>query len=216
MIESFRKGIDIHRMTAAEINNTALDGVTPKMRSAAKAINFGIIYGMGVRQLAQNTGMSQQEASGFYREYFSDFPKIRGYIDETKKFVHAHGFVATLYGRKRFFDLEAIKGSRFLEAEMERMAVNAVIQGTDADIMKRAMIAVDAKVSHGDAYPVLQIHDEMIYEVPQKMVREVAVEIKCIMEGVAALNVPLTVEIKTGKKWGELKPFDYTRPHTLQ
>ncbi|MEK9175595.1 MAG: DNA polymerase I [Patescibacteria group bacterium] len=205
MINAFKNGIDIHLLTAAEINNIALDKVTQKMRSAAKAINFGIIYGMGIRQLAQNTGMTQDEASKFYKEYFDDFPKIRGYIDEVKKFVHKNGFVSTLYGRRRFFDLQNTQGNRFLEAEMERMAVNAIIQGTDSDIMKQAMIAVYNKFDSQTVRPLLQIHDEMIYEISDNVVNGVIFQIKRIMENISIIEAPLSVEVKIGKRWSELK-----------
>ena len=135
---------------------------------------------------------------------FDDFPKIRGYMDETKKFVHKNGFVETIYGRKRFFDLKNIQGSRFLEAEMERMALNAIIQGTDADIMKKAMIAVHEQCDPQIVRPLLQIHDEMIYEIPDNLVNSSIRKIKNIMDNIATIKVPLGVEVKTGKQWGEL------------
>lgn len=204
MIEAFRKGLDIHALTASEINNVALSGVTPAMRMRAKTINFGIVYGMGVRQLAQSTGMTQQEATKFYEEYFHDFPKIQGYKESIKRSVRTSGFVETLFGRKRFFDLSKIIGDHFLESEMERMAVNAIIQGTDADIMKRAMIAIDREILRENAQPILQIHDEMIYEIPKEKAKDIVPKIQKIMESVAKLAVPLKVDTKVGERWGSM------------
>ena len=207
MIAAFIRGVDIHRLTAAEINNTTLDAVTAAMRSAAKSINFGIVFGMGVRQLAASTGMNPKDAQRFYDEYFNDFPRIRAYIKQTHRAARNNGYVETIYGRKRFFDISSIKGNKFLEAEMERMAINAIIQGTDADIMKRAMVRIHETCDHEIARPLLQIHDEMIYEIRDDMISETVLKIREIMESSGALLVPLTVEVAVGKRWGELKPF---------
>ena len=215
MIEAFKKGIDIHKFTAANINNISMDKVTPKMRSRAKTINFGIVYGMGVRQLAQSTGMNLAEAQEFYKKYFDDFPEIRGYMEKIKKDVRRVGYAETLLGRKRFFDPEAIRGDKFLESQMDRMAVNAVIQGTDADIVKSAMIKVHktmdlpaGKAGSQKIRPILQIHDELLYEIADDIIKEVAPQIRHIMENVYKLAVPLSVDIKIGKRWGSLKKYD--------
>lgn len=207
MIEAFQRGVDIHRLTAAEINNVSLDAVTPAMRGAAKAINFGIVFGMGVRQLAASTGMTIADAQRFYNEYFDDFPRIRAYITKVHRDVRARGFVTTMYGRKRFFDVAAIGNIRFLEAEMERMAVNAVVQGTDADIMKRAMARVHEACDRDIVQPLLQIHDEMIYEIHDDAVAAMIPKIREIMELSGALRVPLTVGVSIGKRWGEMREF---------
>jgi len=207
MIEAFKRGLDIHAMVAAEINNVSLDKVTSQMRSRAKTINFGIVFGMGVRKLAQGTGMSQIEAQKFYDEYFSDFPKIKSYIDKIKKEAKENGYVTTLMGRKRFFDLEKTKYDRFLESEMERMAFNAVIQGTDADIVKMAMAEISKKFKSSESRPILQIHDELLYEIPDDIIKRRVWEMKMVMEGVVKFPIPLTVEIRFGKNWGELKKF---------
>ena len=207
MIAAFKQGVDIHRLTAAEINNVPLDAVTSSMRSAAKAINFGIVFGMGVRQLSASTGMDPKAAQRFYDEYFRDFPRIRTYIEQVRRAVHKDGFVETMYGRKRFFDIAAIKGNRFLEAEMERMAVNAIVQGTDADIIRRAMVRIHKACDHGSVRPLLQIHDEMIYEIRDNMANEIIPKIREMMELSGGLRVPLTVGVSVGKRWGELKPW---------
>lgn len=207
MIEAFRRGVDIHRLTAAEINNVKLGAVTPAMRGAAKTINFGIVFGMGVRQLAASTGMAIADAQRFYQEYFSDFPRVRAYIERAHRDVHEKGYTTTLYGRKRFFDIEAIKGNRFLEAETERMAVNAIVQGTDADIMKRAMVRIHEACDHDVARPLLQIHDEMVYEIRDDAVTVMVPKIRKIMESSGSLRVPLTVGVSVGKRWGEMRQF---------
>ncbi|MBI2023280.1 DNA polymerase I [Candidatus Giovannonibacteria bacterium] len=211
MIQAFKTGTDIHALTASLINNVPLEKVTSRMRSAAKTINFGIIYGMGVRQLAQNTGMTQEEAKKFYEKYFHDFPRIRAYMDGIKTSAKEKGYVETLFGRKRFFDLRrmnnAVPAGRrgFWEAEMERMAVNAVIQGTDADIVKKAMIDVNSTFYNMEIYPLLQIHDELVYEIRDDIMKKAIPEIKKIMENAVSLAVPLVVDVKTGKRLGSLQ-----------
>ncbi|MDP3934803.1 MAG: DNA polymerase [Candidatus Giovannonibacteria bacterium] len=208
MIEAFKKGIDIHKFTAANINNIPMEKVTDKMRSRAKTINFGIVYGMGVRQLAQSTGMSPAEAQKFYHEYFNDFPEIKKYIEHLKNETKKNGYAETLLGRKRFFDLESIRGNGFLESQMERMAVNAVIQGTDADIVKLAMAAVHKELDPQKIRPILQIHDELLYEVADDIIKEAAPRIRRIMENAYKLAVPLSVDIKIGKSLGSLKVYE--------
>src|SRR3989344_2221673 len=207
MIEAFKKGVDIHKFTAANINNIPMEKVTPQMRSRAKTINFGIVYGMGVRQLAQSTGMNLAEAQKFYREYFNDFPEIKKYIEHLKNETKKTGYAETLLGRKRFFDLEAIRGNGFLESQMERMAVNAVIQGTDADIVKLAMVAVHKELDSRKIRPILQVHDELLYEVADDIIKEAVPRIRFIMESVYKLAVPLSVDVKIGKRWGSLVKY---------
>jgi len=207
MITAFNKGIDVHRLTAAEINNISINDVTPQMRGAAKTINFGIIFGMGIKQLSQSTGMSLENARKFYEEYFRDFPKIKEYVERIRKAVRRDGYVSTLYGRKRFFDLRNVSGNRFLESEIERMAINAIIQGTDADIMKRAMLAVSNAFDCDIVKPILQIHDEMIYEIKDSVLDEAAPRICNIMETVEQLAASLSVDVKIGKNLGALVSY---------
>ena len=205
MTDAFRGGLDIHTMVASEINNVSRDKVSVAMRSHAKTINFGIVFGMGVRKLAQSTGMPQAEAQKFYDEYFNDFPKVKSYIEKVKREAKERGFVSTLFGRKRFFDLEKIKYDRFLQSEMERMAFNAVIQGSDSDIVKKAMIEIQKNLYSPKLRPLLQIHDELLYEVSDDILKTVAPKMKQIMEKVVDFPIPLNVEVKTGKRWGNLK-----------
>lgn len=205
MMDAFKKGLDIHAMVASEINNVPQNKVTTQMRSRAKTINFGIVFGMGVRKLAQSTGMSQAEAQKFYEEYFNDFPKVKSYVEKVKKDAKESGFVSTLYGRKRFFDMEKIKHDRFLQSEMERMAFNAVIQGTDADIVKKAMVVISHSFKPDEVRPVLQIHDELLYEIRDDMIKTRVAEIKKVMEEVVDFPIPLLVEARLGKSWGKMR-----------
>jgi DNA polymerase I len=203
MIKAFKDGRDIHTATASQLYDVPQDKVTKTMRSAAKAINFGIIYGMGVRQLALNTKMSTDEAVSFYSEYFKDFPAISSYIEHIKESVKKTGYVETLFGRKRFFDLKNITAD-YMEAEMERMAVNAVIQGTDADITKKATIVVQNNFSDEKIYPLLQVHDELLYEISDDIIKTVVPCIQECMEQVVSLDVPLVVGVKFGKRLGSM------------
>lgn len=211
MIEAFQNDVDIHRFTAANIYNVPLENVTQLMRNRAKVINFGIIYGMGVRKLAENTGMSSENAQKFYKEYFETFPQIKGYMDRIKNDVKKLGYVETFFGRRRYFNLSEIR-NRFYESEMERMAANAVIQGTDADIVKLAMSKVYKAFSGQEAYLLLQIHDELLYEIRDDIIKTVVPKIKQIMESICdspnikeRFLVPLSVDVKIGKRWGSLK-----------
>ncbi len=207
MIRAFKEGADIHRVTAAYINNVPAEKVTKEMRMFAKAINFGIIFGMGVRQLAENTGRSVPEAREFYEEYFRDFPRIRAYMNDIHREAKKRGYVETLFGRKRFFDLGAISGNRFLESEMDRMALNAVIQGTDADIVKYAMVNIRTLFDPEEVRLLLQIHDELIYEIRDDIVKSTIPRMRRAMEEVVDIGVPLSVEVRTGARWGSLVSY---------
>lgn len=207
MIEAFRKGLDIHRMTAAEIYNVPLDKVTPELRRAAKTLNFGVLYGMGPRAFAESTGFSREQAKKFIDEYFRDFAGIHDYIERTKEFVAEHGYVETLFGRRRWIP-EIHSPNWQLRREAERMAVNHPIQGTSTgDIIKLAMIAVDRWVKkeklEDEARLLLQVHDELLFEIKASAVKKTAPRIKEIMENAVELKVPLVVDVKVGKNWGE-------------
>lgn len=206
MMDAFNNGEDIHARTAANINAVPLDQVTPQMRRAAKAVNFGIIYGLGYVGLSQGEGISRAEAKAFIEKYFSIHTNIKQWLDNTKKLAHEKGFVETLFGRRRYFpDINSSNG--MLVASAERQAINAPIQGTAADLMKLAMIAVHhglPKVS-SKAKLLLQVHDELVVEAPMDEVETVSKFLKETMENVYTLNVPIVVEVGTGKNWGETK-----------
>jgi DNA polymerase-1 len=211
MIAAFRAGDDIHRITASEIYHVAPDQVTPDLRRAAKTLNFGVLYGMGAGALAESAGMSRAEAQKFIEEYFREFSGIRDYVERTKQFVREHGYVESLFGRRR--SIPEINSSNLrVRAEAERMAVNMPIQATaTGDIIKMAMIASDAWIRRenlGDnARMLLQVHDELVFEIKKDVVRAIAPRIREIMEGVATLAVPLVVDVKVGPNWGEQAPL---------
>lgn len=211
MIKAFNSGEDIHTLTAAEINNISTEEVTKDMRRAAKAINFGIMYGMGSRALAESTGKSIEEAKEFIAKYFSLHENIKRYINQTKALAKAMGYVETLFGRRRYLSgiVSTIPPER---AMAERMAINHPIQGTCADIIKLAMIEIHKKFHSAGDFPqrekykmILQIHDELIFEVPRKDVKKAVKDIKEIMENVMKLKVPLVVDASLGDNWGEME-----------
>lgn len=215
MKQAFIEGKDIHSLTAAEVHKIPLEQVTSKMRSLAKAINFGIIYGMGINGFAQGAGVSRQEAKEFIEKYRDDFPQIMSYIDTLKQRAYEQGYAQTIFGRKR--TLPDLQSKLFqLRRAAERMAVNMPIQGTEADIVKMAMIAVNEYISTNKQFskeenPVrllLQVHDELVLEVKKELQEEVAGNIKQIMEHVDKLSIPLKVEICAGDNWGEMEKID--------
>lgn len=205
-IKAFKEGADIHTRTAAEILDIKESDVTKSQRRDAKAINFGIMYGMGPRALARSTGTTMSQAKDYIDKYFSIHTAIKRYIDKTKLQAHEVGYVETLFGRKRYFP-EIESGIPMLIAQAERMAVNMPLQGTAADIMKFAMIKVDKwiKKTKSDAKVLLQVHDEIVLEVEKEDATKVAKKIKSLMEAVAEFEVPLVVDVEIGKNWGEMK-----------
>ena len=221
MIEIFNKGEDIHAATAAAINNVPLEKVTKQMRYAAKEVNFGVLYGMGVYGLSSRTGISQAEAKDFITKYFSEFAGVKKYVDQTIVFAKKEGYIETLFGRRRY--IPELKSDNFqLRSAGERMAVNMPIQGTAADLIKLAMIAVHdrlqsspARMTQSDGVfsrqqlsevrMILQVHDELVFEVKKGLEDKVSDLVKTAMEGVAKLRVPIEVHVNIGKRWGELK-----------
>jgi len=206
MMSAFNNGEDIHARTAANINGVALDKVTPQMRRAAKAVNFGIIYGLGYVGLSQGEGISRQEAKEFIEKYFAIHTNIRKWLDGTKKLAHEQGYVETLFGRRRYFP-EINSSNGMLVASAERQAINAPIQGTAADLMKLAMIHVQAKLHtvSPKSRLLLQVHDELIVEAPIDETEKVATFLRETMENIYKLKVPIAVDVGIGKNWGEAK-----------
>ncbi|MBI3627973.1 MAG: DNA polymerase I [Candidatus Sungbacteria bacterium] len=206
MIASFQKGEDIHVRTAANVHGVPLVKVTHEMRRAAKAINFGIIYGLGYVGLSQGAGISREEAKQFIEKYYAIHKHIKRWIDNTKKLAHAKGYVETLFGRRRYFP-EINSSNGMLVAQAERMAINAPIQGTAADLMKLAMIAVHEGLRDvsKDAKLLLTVHDELVVEAPLDEVEKVSKFLKGAMTNVYKLKVPIEVEVGVGKNWGEAK-----------
>ncbi|WP_051964071.1 DNA polymerase I [Deinococcus misasensis] len=204
MIDAYLHDADIHRRTAAQIYNIHEEFVSPMQRRAAKTINFGVLYGMSAHRLTNELGISYAEANTFIQRYFSIYPKIREYIESTLEFCREHGYVQTLLGRRRYIPEIHTKNKVAREAA-ERVAYNMPIQGTAADIIKKAMLMLDSALEGTGASLTLQVHDELVLEVPEDKVDEVSQILKSCMEGAFDLKVPLTVEVGVGKSWYEAK-----------
>lgn len=207
MIKAFKDGADIHSATAAEINQVKLEEVTKEMRRAAKAINFGIIYGQGPHGLSQTADIPYWEAKEFIDKYFNSYNSIKKYIDDTVKKAQADGFVATLFDRKRYLP-EINSGVAMVKKAAERMAVNTPLQGTAADMIKIAMIRVNKILRPEEIKMISQVHDELLFEVKSDKVETYAREIKKIMESVIKLKVPVIVDVSFGDNWGEMNNLD--------
>ena len=205
-LAAFRDGEDIHRKTAAKIFHVSEDEVTDAMRKDAKAINFGIVYGIGEYSLSQDLKTSRAVAAEYIKNYFSTYPDVKAYLDRTIEEAKQTGEVSTLYGRRRFVpELSATKKN--LVAFGERVAMNTPIQGTAADIMKLAMVRVDARLKKESrkAKILLQVHDELLLECPNEEVEEVARLLKEEMEGAASLSLTLVAEVGQGQNWLDAK-----------
>ncbi|MEE2775193.1 MAG: DNA polymerase I [Acidobacteriota bacterium] len=206
LVDAFRRGEDIHSSTAALVFGGSPDLVTPDQRRAAKVINFGIIYGMSAFGLARNLGIEQKEAKSFIEAYFDRFPAVRTYTEETIHSAEQEGRVDTLYGRARWLpDIQSKNWN--LRENAKRMAINARIQGTAADLLKRAMVAVDGRLrtEFPSSVLLLTVHDELVVEVPDSDIGAVTDLVTSEMEGVESLDVPLVVEAGSGPTWFEAK-----------
>lgn len=205
MIEVFQNGDDIHTATAAAINDVPIEEVTKEMRRSAKEVNFGVLYGMGAFGLASRTKLPQWQAKDFIDKYFERFDGVRRFLDETLEQAGKKGYVETLFGRRR--DVPELTSSNYqVRNAGERMAINMPIQGTAADIMKKAMIAVQEKYANDpDVLLLLQVHDELVLEVVDEKIDVVTEDVKEMMESVATLDVPIVVDVHVGKNWGEMK-----------
>lgn len=204
LLKAFSNGVDVHRATAAEVFGVPLDEVDTEQRRAAKAINFGLIYGMSAFGLAKQLNVGRYEAQDYIDLYFARYPGVKAYMDKTREQAHDRGFVETVFGRRLYLpEINSRNGQRRQYAE--RTAINAPMQGTAADIIKRAMIAVDHALvsSKVDAKVVMQVHDELVVEVLEKDVEAVADLLRLEMERAATLKVPLVVDIGTGDNWDE-------------
>jgi DNA polymerase-1 len=214
LVEIFKKGEDVHTATAAHVFGVAPEKVDPEMRRKAKVINFGILYGMGVNALRTNlgAGTTREEAATYLSEYFKSYSGLAEYVEEQKKMARQHGFVETLYGRRRY--LSGIRSPLpGIVAQAERFAVNAPMQGTQSDIIKLAMVEADKMIEKKGLREkvrlLMQVHDELVYEIEEKNAEQIAREICGIMESVVPPSklsgVPIVAEIKMGKNWGDTK-----------
>ena len=213
LCDIFKNGRDVHQEVAGMVFGVAHDKVDYEMRRRAKIINFGILYGMGVNALRVQLGSTTAEAHKYLEDYFSTFKTLSEYLERTKGFARKHGYTETLFGRRRQFP-EMKSSLPYVRAQAERMAINAPLQGTQADIIKFAMVRIDEMLkkerADEDAYLLLQVHDELVYEIRAERVAELSAKIKEIMESVldgrlpASRQVPITVVPKAGPNWGEM------------
>ena len=226
LAEIFQTGEDVHALAAAKIFEVKSEKVTPEMRRKIKVINFGVLYGMGINALRQNLGGTKEEAQKFYGEYFKSFSGLKEYIEKTKKFARENGWTETLFGRRRYFP-EIKSPQEHVRKEAERMAVNMPVQGTSADFIKLAMVKIDEKLKNAglkdDARCLLQIHDELLFEIKEEKIVQAVSIIKEAMENVYPLkseeekkmlaeqfkkaklpSVPLAVNVEMGDNWEEM------------
>ena len=204
LCRAFAEGRDIHRATAAEVNGLTLDQVSDEDRRHAKAVNFGLIYGMSAFGLARQLGIPRQQAQTYIERYFARYPGVKTYMDATRQLAASQGFVETLFGRRLYLPEIHSKNAMMRQAA-ERTAINAPMQGTAADIIKRAMIAVDAWLAESglDALMIMQVHDELVFEVAEKDLDAVRDGVCARMQAAADLAVPLLVSADTGSNWDE-------------
>jgi DNA polymerase-1 len=206
--KAFRDGEDIHAMTASEMFGVPIKNMTPEVRRRAKAINFGIIYGISAFGLANQLGIEREEAAAYIKKYFERFPGIRDYIEETKAFCKKHGYVLTLFGRKCHYP-DIVNSNPSIRAFNERAAINARLQGSAADIIRRAMVRIEPalKAAKLNAQMLLQVHDELIFEVPEAEVAKTLPVVKKVMEDApmpaVSLSVPLHVDARAADNWDE-------------
>ncbi|HEX7111596.1 MAG TPA: DNA polymerase, partial [Mizugakiibacter sp.] len=203
LLAAFHGNQDVHRATAAEVFGLPPEQVDANQRRAAKAINFGLMYGMSAFGLARQLGIGRGEAQDYIARYFARYPGVKAFMDATRERAARDGYVETVFGRRLYLeDIRARNQAR--RAGAERAAINAPMQGTAADIIKRAMIAVDAFLAgREDAHMLLQVHDELVFEVRADAVPAIAEAVRQRMAGAAELDVPLVVDIGTGANWDE-------------
>ena len=206
--QAFQDGVDIHAMTASEMFGVPVKDMPSEVRRRAKAINFGIIYGISAFGLAAQLGIDKNEAGAYIKKYFERFPGIRAYMDETREFCRANGYVLTLFGRKCHYpDIKAANPS--IRSFNERAAINARLQGSAADIIRRAMIRMEGELAKAklNAQMLLQVHDELIFEVPEGEVAKTMPVVKRVMEDAphpaVSLHVPLQVDARAADNWDE-------------
>jgi len=204
LVQAFSRGEDIHRATAAEVFMTAPELVTGEQRRSAKAINFGLIYGMSAFGLARQLGIDRAQAQQYVDLYFQRYPGVKAYMDATRALAREQGYVETLFGRRLY--LPDIKASNMQRRQAaERTAINAPMQGTAADIIKKAMLSVDEWIKRAGSgvVMIMQVHDELVFEVPAAQLDSAVQEIRGRMEQAATLSVPLLVDVGIGDNWDQ-------------
>ena len=206
LLESFHNNADIHAETAKILFPNAIDKDFSLLRSIAKSINFGLIYGMGARKLAQTLSITQQEASKYIESYFATFPNVGNFLQSQKDSILENGYSQTLLGRKRYFDF--MSATEFIRSNFLREGVNTIFQGSAADLIKLSMNAIYKQIEalhNGSCNMLLQVHDELIFEVKTELAETIGKQIKDIMENIYKLNVPLVCNLSIGKNWAILK-----------
>jgi len=210
LLSAFEQGLDVHRATAAEVFGTELESVSTEQRRSAKAINFGLIYGMSAFGLAKQLDIGRKDAQGYINLYFSRYPGVKAYMDRMRELAKAQGYVETVFGRRLYIpEINSRNGQRRQYAE--RTAINAPMQGSAADIIKRAMFTMDEWLAKeavsGQAFDglvmTMQVHDELVFEVPENILESAVAKITTIMSAAAELKVPLIVEAGIGDNWDE-------------
>lgn len=206
--KAFKNELDIHTVTAAKIFNVPVDQVSKSQRMVGKTMNFATLYGQGAHALSRQLGVDYQTAKQYIEEYFAQFPKVRAWMSSVLEAGYKEGYAETIWGRKRFIP-ELLAGDRRLKAAGERMAVNMPVQGTQADMIKKAMVEIDKQleVKGVECKMILQVHDELLFECSPKKVEDVAKMVKKEMEKALKLDVPVLVDLKIGPNWGEMKPL---------
>jgi DNA polymerase-1 len=204
LLQAFAEGADIHRATASEVFGAPLDEVSTEQRRAAKAINFGLIYGMSAFGLARQLNIERSDAQDYVDRYFERYPGVKRFMDNTRKLAHEQGFVETVYGRRLYLP-EINSGNAMRRQYAERTAINAPMQGTAADLIKKAMLALHDWIagSRSEVRMIMQVHDELVFEVPEAQVDDFGQKVRQLMNGVAQLEVPLVVDVGIGDNWDE-------------
>jgi len=206
LIKAFREGEDIHTRTASEIFGVPLEEVTREMRSRAKAVNFGIIYGLSDFGLARDIKVDRQTARRYIENYFARYAGVKSYIDRVIREARSRGYVTTLLNRRRYLP-DLFSPNRIVRNAAERTAINTPMQGRAADLITLAMVSIHRELAeHGlKAKMILQVHDELIFDAPENEIEQLQELVKRCMENALVLDVPLIVEIKTGKNWYDAK-----------
>jgi len=202
LVDAFNHGQDVHRRTAAEVLGVTLEDVTSDQRRQAKAVNFGLLYGMSEFGLTRQLGFSREESRGYIAKYFQRYPGVLDYMERTRQIAREQGFVETILGR-RLYTPDIMASNKMIKQAAERAAINAPLQGSAADIIKMAMIAVDQMLPKDQAKMLLQVHDELVFEVDENIADELASKLADVMQSVLQISVPLLVEVGKGRNWDE-------------
>ena len=204
LIEAFRNNVDVHRSTASQVFDTELTKVTKDQRRKAKAINFGLIYGMSAFGLAKQIDVSRTEAKQYIDGYFENYPGVLKFMDETKEKAKSRGFVETILGRRLYLPQINAK-NKMLQQHALRTAINAPMQGSSADIIKKAMLDIQAWIDREDnsIKMIMQVHDELVFEVQAENSKEYAENLRSLMAEALKLSIPLVVDVGIGSNWQE-------------